>query len=1122
MKNEILNKNPFRKKKTFCKISESFIEQKANDVWRASAIRISGYNNLNPQLKFAPDPTRTRTRNEQHIKTANHTKSLFFASHPLRFSPCRSTATMSDQGDKTCPLCAEEMDLTDQQLKPCKCGYEICVWCWHHIMDMAEKENTEGRCPACRTPYNKEKIVGMAAKCDKVVAEMSTEKRLSSRKGKSKTADPRKQLSNVRVVQRNLVYIMGLPLSLADEDLLQRKEYFSQYGKVLKVSISRTAAGAIQQFANDTCSVYITYSKEEEAILCIQSVHGFVLDGRPLRACFGTTKYCHAWLRNVPCTNPDCLYLHEIGSQEDSFTKDEIISAYTRSRVQQIAGALNSMQRLSGNVLPPPAEEYCSNSSASADKPISKNAATNSAPSVRGSPPNSSSGRSAALPAGALWGTRASNNQHPPASAPCSNVPLNKKPQTCNPTVFSTAVESTSQVSLLPAYAGKKVVHTEESGTTQEKGKIETLEPVKQHAVADPRTYTSENPTILVPPASSSMNSQLHSAPSMSLKNKDKHMIPTSSTNALDISVMSNGSGLTKDSNDTTNVKIQNVCSDMSSLSIGRHKDSQRIYIDEYREPLPSELTGESVISADEICISREKSDLILDAQSKVMQVATPEMEDDLLTFNEQRHRDPEVIIEKVCSPNLSLSLQSPAQPSGYSPQLTNGVGPVRANMQLDRRTDSVSQPSHVESSTDGYLESVLNCVADLQTISRSYYRLPDEGKRMHMERFQDEAPSENYSTNVDSGESSIISNILSLDFDPCNQSLTSPQNLARFLGETDDQKGSLRVSSSRKLTSNQSRFSFAREEPTNPLADFQPSLSYIEQSFNHYRHGQDFPNSRNYQLDNIGTHNGFSVANNEETVGFGSSFSQLSSNKLSVSRPQMSAPPGFPALNRAPPPGFTSHYERMEQNFDSLHGSYLHDTSYSLHNQHQAPQVGKASNGDIEFMDPAILAVGKGRLPNDFDLSSLDMSSSFHAQSNAFENEGRLQLSLTPHQSQSFADMGDNFSPFGDAYGISSRVVEQGNNQPRFDGISSRVLEQTLANHQSPFSQLNLPQSRNSVMSNGHWDTWNGVQSGNNLGVAELPRTESLGFNKFFTGYEESKFHLPNSGNLYNRTFRM
>ncbi|XP_035842719.1 putative general negative regulator of transcription C16C9.04c, partial [Helianthus annuus] len=94
--------------------------------------------------------------------------------------------------------------------------------------------------------------------------------------------------------------------------------------------ISRTAAGAIQHFANNTCSVYITYSKEDEAVRSIQSVHGFVLEGRPLKACFGTTKYCHAWLRSMPYTNPDCLYLHEFGSQEDSFTKDEIISEYTR------------------------------------------------------------------------------------------------------------------------------------------------------------------------------------------------------------------------------------------------------------------------------------------------------------------------------------------------------------------------------------------------------------------------------------------------------------------------------------------------------------------------------------------------------------------------------------------------------------------------------------------------------------------------------------------------------------------------------------------------------------------------------------------------------------------------
>jgi hypothetical protein len=41
------------------------------------------------------------------------------------FSSIRTT--MSDDGDHTCPLCAEEMDITDQQLKPCKCGYDVCI-----------------------------------------------------------------------------------------------------------------------------------------------------------------------------------------------------------------------------------------------------------------------------------------------------------------------------------------------------------------------------------------------------------------------------------------------------------------------------------------------------------------------------------------------------------------------------------------------------------------------------------------------------------------------------------------------------------------------------------------------------------------------------------------------------------------------------------------------------------------------------------------------------------------------------------------------------------------------------------------------------------------------------------
>uniref|UniRef100_A0A251UEF2 Putative nucleotide-binding alpha-beta plait domain, Zinc finger, RING/FYVE/PHD-type n=1 Tax=Helianthus annuus TaxID=4232 RepID=A0A251UEF2_HELAN len=261
------------------------------------------------------------------------------------------------------------MDWTDQQLKPCKCGYEVCVWCWHHIMDMAEKGATEGLCPACRTPYDKSRIVGLKSNIQRVAANNSSRKQKQP-KAKQRPNEVKKDLSNVRVIQRRMAYIIGLPISLADEDLLQRKDYFGRYGKVTKVSLSRTAGGTVQQFVNDTCSVYITYSKEEEAVRCIQSVHGYVLDGRFLRASFGTAKYCHAWLRNTPCNNVACLYLHSIGAEEDSFGKDEIAAVHTRNRVQEIVGATEYLHKRSGSTLPSPVDEHSNSRSASAQEPV--------------------------------------------------------------------------------------------------------------------------------------------------------------------------------------------------------------------------------------------------------------------------------------------------------------------------------------------------------------------------------------------------------------------------------------------------------------------------------------------------------------------------------------------------------------------------------------------------------------------------------------------------------------------------------------------------------------------------------------------------------------------------------
>jgi len=58
--------------------------------------------------------------------------------------------------DDCCPLCMEDMDVTDRNFRPCKCGYQICLFCYRHI-----KDDLNGLCPACRTPYDDANITYM-------------------------------------------------------------------------------------------------------------------------------------------------------------------------------------------------------------------------------------------------------------------------------------------------------------------------------------------------------------------------------------------------------------------------------------------------------------------------------------------------------------------------------------------------------------------------------------------------------------------------------------------------------------------------------------------------------------------------------------------------------------------------------------------------------------------------------------------------------------------------------------------------------------------------------------------------------------------------------------------------
>jgi len=148
-------------------------------------------------------------------------------------------------------------------------------------------------------------------------------------KGPPDPPKDRSILATMRVIRRNLVYAVGLPPNIATEDSLRKPEYFGQYGKISKIVINRNQNPGDPRRAS--ASSYVTFAHKEDTLACILALDGFYHDGRNIRASYGTSKYCSAFIKNVRCNNPDCTYLHHMGDAEDTFTKQEIQAGYVTS-----------------------------------------------------------------------------------------------------------------------------------------------------------------------------------------------------------------------------------------------------------------------------------------------------------------------------------------------------------------------------------------------------------------------------------------------------------------------------------------------------------------------------------------------------------------------------------------------------------------------------------------------------------------------------------------------------------------------------------------------------------------------------------------------------------------------
>lgn len=89
-------------------------------------------------------------------------------------------------------------------------------------------------------------------------------------KGPPEPPKDRSTLATMRVIRRNLVYAVGLPPSIATEEILRKPEYFGQYGKISKIVINRNHNPGDTRRAS--ASAYVTFAHKVRIYFCINNI----------------------------------------------------------------------------------------------------------------------------------------------------------------------------------------------------------------------------------------------------------------------------------------------------------------------------------------------------------------------------------------------------------------------------------------------------------------------------------------------------------------------------------------------------------------------------------------------------------------------------------------------------------------------------------------------------------------------------------------------------------------------------------------------------------------------------------------------------------------------------------
>ena len=140
-------------------------------------------------------------------------------------------------------------------------------------------------------------------------------------------ADTIKYLKKIKIFQRKVQFITGVPEEYSNEKILSEEDCFGKYGVIDKLLQSPSDT------KKSTIAVYVTYQNYQNsafALLAIQSKD--ISNMNKQEPFFATTKYCKFFLKGKKCKIRNCEFFHKVADTNDCYE----FECYNKTKQKQL------------------------------------------------------------------------------------------------------------------------------------------------------------------------------------------------------------------------------------------------------------------------------------------------------------------------------------------------------------------------------------------------------------------------------------------------------------------------------------------------------------------------------------------------------------------------------------------------------------------------------------------------------------------------------------------------------------------------------------------------------------------------------------------------------------------